>query len=113
MLKIRRKGRLSAAGLMAVAVLVVNARAQAPQQTRFGIGVPTQNMINGQGTTDLDSFIGYRPGDQPWNPLGIGWFFNWNWVPGRVSDPAFTPRWPRSRPASPPTLTVTPMGARG
>jgi len=75
------------AGLLTVLLLGAEARAQAPQQWRFGVGVATQNMIDGKGTTNLDSFQGYRPGDQPWNPLGLGWYFNWSWLPGDVSDP--------------------------
>lgn len=57
-----------------------------PQPWRFGVGVATQNMVNGQTTTNLNSFDGYRPGDQPWNPLGLGWYFNWNWTHGVVCD---------------------------
>ncbi len=64
----------------------VSARPQ-PENWRFGVGVATQNMVNGQTTTNLDSFQGYRPGDSPWNPLGLGWYFNWNWTHGVVSDP--------------------------
>jgi hypothetical protein len=60
-------------------------RAQS-QQSRFGVGVATQNMVNGQTTTNLNNFIGYRPEDLPWNPLGIGWYFNWNWTHGVVCD---------------------------
>lgn len=57
-----------------------------PQYWRFGVGVATQNMIDGQVTTNLDDFEGYRPGDLPWNPLGLGWYFNWNWTHGVVCD---------------------------
>jgi hypothetical protein len=45
-------------------------------------------MVNGQTTTNLDDFHGYRPGDAPWNPLGLVWYFNWNWVDGTVTNPA-------------------------
>ena len=60
-----------------------------PQTSRFGVGVPPQNMVDGQVTTDLNLFEGYKPGDQPWNPLGIGWYFNWHWIQlhGAVCDP--------------------------
>ncbi len=44
-------------------------------------------MVNGQTTTNLDDFDGYRPGETPWNPLGLGWYFNWNWRHGIVCDP--------------------------
>jgi len=59
----------------------------ADQQWRFGVGVATQNMIDGSTTTNLDDFEGYRPGDEPWNPLGLGWYFNWNWRHGALRDP--------------------------
>lgn len=60
------------------------------QQWRFGVGVATQNMVDGQTTTNLNLFEGYRQGDRPWNPLGIGWYFNWNWKQryGPVCDPS-------------------------
>jgi len=43
-------------------------------------------MVDGQVTTNLDDFDGYKPGDLPWNPLGLGWYFNWNWTHGIVCD---------------------------
>lgn len=49
------------------------------ERWRFGVGVATQNMVDGTTTTNLNLFEGYRPGDEPWNPLGLGWYFNWNW----------------------------------
>lgn len=54
---------------------------------RFGVGSPIQNYEDGQATNNLDSFEGYRPGDDPWNPLGLGWYFNWAWYHGPVCDP--------------------------
>ena len=84
-----KRRRWTASGLLLMLILSstqVRADTSASQQSRFGVGVATQNMINGAGTTNLDSFIGYRAGDQPWNPLGLGWYFNWNWKPGAVCD---------------------------
>jgi hypothetical protein len=73
-------------GLVAgVSLLHGEARGE-PQYWRFGVGVATQNMVDGQTTTNLDDFDGYRPDDQPWNPLGLGWYFNWNWTHGVVCD---------------------------
>ena len=57
-----------------------------PQRWRFGVGVAVQTL-DPQLMTHLDDFEGYRPGDQPWNPLGIGWYFNWQWIHGIVCDP--------------------------
>jgi hypothetical protein len=39
-----------------------------------------QNKIDGQNTVRLDQIPGYRPGDDPFNPLGIGWYFDWSWI---------------------------------
>jgi hypothetical protein len=75
------------AGAIALAGMGPRVHGQTSQQWRFGVGVATQNMIDGAGTTNLNNFVGYRPGDQPWNPLGVGWYFNWNWTHGTVSDP--------------------------
>ncbi|GMU24091.1 MAG: hypothetical protein AMXMBFR13_41680 [Phycisphaerae bacterium] len=66
--------------------LALRAGAAEPEYWRFGVGVATQNMVNGQTTTNLDDFDGYRPGDAPWNPLGLGWYFNWNWRHGIACD---------------------------
>lgn len=61
-----------------------------PETWRFGVGVATQNMTNGQATTNLDDFDGYRPSDAPWNPVGYGWYFNWNWRHGIVCNQSAT-----------------------
>jgi hypothetical protein len=53
---------------------------------RYGVGVATQNMYDGQTTVKLNQFEGYRPGDDPFNPLRIGWYFDWNYVGGEVVD---------------------------
>ena len=37
------------------------------ERWRFGVGVATQNMVDGTTTTNLNLFEGYRPGDEPWN----------------------------------------------
>jgi hypothetical protein len=73
--------------IVASVLAAVQVQAQS-QNWRFGVGVATQNMVDGQVTTNLNSFVGYRPGDQPWNPLGLGWYFNWNWTHGIVCDSA-------------------------
>lgn len=81
----RIESSVAATVIAAGVLLAVDAQAQ-PQNARFGVGVATQNMVDGQVTTNLDDFDGYRPGDPPWNPLGIGWYFNWNWTHGIVCD---------------------------
>lgn len=74
--------------VVGTSVFLVPAVQAQPQNWRFGVGVATQNMVDGQVTTNLNNFVGYRPGDQPWNPLGLGWYFNWNWTHGIVCDSA-------------------------
>ncbi|NLE58270.1 MAG: hypothetical protein GX616_07915 [Planctomycetes bacterium] len=74
--------------LLALTLLTVapTSSAAEPEHWRFGVGVATQNMIDGQTTTNLEDFDSYRPADEPWNVLGIGWYFNWNWRQGIVCD---------------------------
>ena len=51
---------------LAIVVLILSAAPAAAAQDdqwRFGVGVATQNMIDGQVTTNLDDFDGYRPGE--------------------------------------------------
>lgn len=74
--------------LLALTLLTVapTSSAAEPEHWRFGVGVATQNMIDGQTTTNLEDFDSYRPADEPWNVLGLGWYFNWNWRQGIVCD---------------------------
>ncbi len=63
--------------LGAILLFTLSAQAAEPRW-RYGVGVATQNIVC--GTTD--SIPGYRPGDVPFNPMGLGWHFNWNWRSG-------------------------------
>jgi hypothetical protein len=59
---------------------------------RWGIGVATQNIVCGTTDVRLAKIPGYRPGDGPFNPMGLGWRFNWGWNEGpRVPGVEYMP----------------------
>jgi hypothetical protein len=56
--------------------------AQENPRWRWGIGVATQNIVCGTTDIRLASIPGYGNGDRPFNPMGLGWHFNWGWRRG-------------------------------
>lgn len=71
--------RLSRMAFMGAALVLLSHSIEAGEpRWRYGVGVATQNIVCGEGTVRLSTIPGYRPGDAPFNPMGIGWHFNWS-----------------------------------